>query len=304
MAIMRIVVAGSSGLLGRALVSQLSAHGHDVLRLVRRAPTRSDETRWDPQGGHLDPQALAGAEAVVNLCGAPLGGPRWTAARREEILSSRVESTRTLVTALGALPPSDRPGTLLNASATGAYGSRGEEVLTEASETRTDAFLGQVVARWEEAARTVPEGVRCVMVRSGIVLAPEGGALAPLLRLIRLGVGGRLGDGRQWWPWITRADHVNAMEFLLTHDSVAGPVNLVAPAPSSNAELIAALGRALGRPTAFAVPAPALRLVLGNAADELLLASQRVRPATLLAAGFEFEHPTLPDAVSWLVSVL
>ncbi|MDQ1292735.1 MAG: uncharacterized protein QG608_615 [Actinomycetota bacterium] len=299
---MRVVVTGSTGLIGSALVPALREAGHDVARLVRSTPRAPDEFVWNPAAGTIDPTALAGVEAVVNLAGAGIGDRRWTEARRRVIRDSRVLGTRTLVRALQA---GDRPPQVfLQASAVGWYGDRGEETLTEES-APGQGFLADVVRAVE--AETEPlraagsqlcEGTRVCLARTGLVMSPTGGAFAPLLRLIRLGLGGRVGNGRQWWPWITLDDEVRALLFLL-EGSAAGPVNLTAPRPERNGPLIAALGRAVGRPTPLPVPYPALRLAVGQFARDIL-ASQRVLPARLVNEGFEFRHPDIADAAAWI----
>ncbi|MDE3085887.1 MAG: TIGR01777 family oxidoreductase [Acidobacteriota bacterium] len=293
---MQVVVSGASGLVGRALCHRLAAEGHEVRRLVRR-PAGPGERSWDPDAGALDPAAVAGADAVVHLGGAGIGDRRWDAARRRLLVDSRVRSTSLLATTLAGLDTA--PGVFVCASALGVYGDRGDEVLTESSPTGT-GFLADLCREWEEAAAAAREaGVRTVHLRSGIVLASSGGALGKQLRLFRLGLGGRLGSGRQWTSWVSLDDEVAALRRVLDDDRLRGPVNVTAPEPVTNAAFTAALGRALHRPAVLAVPAPALRLVLGRGlADELVLASQRVLPAALEAAGFAFRHPRLPDALA------
>ncbi|HEY6796032.1 MAG TPA: TIGR01777 family oxidoreductase [Kineosporiaceae bacterium] len=294
---MRTVVTGASGFIGSALVNGLRAAGHDVVRLVRRPARLADEISWDPTSGRVEVGALAGVEAAVNLAGAGVGDRRWTAEYKRTILSSRVESTGTLVKTLAQLDPP--PRVLVSASASGYYGDRGDEPLTEGS-APGDGFLSEVVQAWEAAAEAATSsGVRVVLARTGLVLSPEGGALGRLLPIARLGLGGPLGSGRQWWPWITLADEVSALMFLLEHIDLAGPVNLSAPQPARNLEVTRALGHALRRPTIVPAPAFALRLVLGEFAGEVL-SSQRMLPMRLLEAGFAFRHQTATQAAAWV----
>ena len=293
---MRIAVTGSTGLIGTALVAELSAAGHQVVRLVRRPPTGPGEVCWDPPSGAVDLAGLAGVEAVVNLAGAGIGDRRWTAARKREIRDSRVLGTRTLVRALDRLSP--RPTVLVSGSAVGYYGARDATELTEDAEGG-EGFLPDVVRAWEaEALRAGDLGCRVALARTGLVLARSGGAAARLLPLIRLGLGGPLGSGRQWWSWITLADEVAALRLLVEGD-LSGPVNLTAPQPLPNAEVVRALGAAAGRPTLLRAPGIALRLALGELAEDILT-GQRVIPARLLGAGFRFRHPTVDVAASWL----
>lgn len=293
---MHVVLAGSHGLLGRALSARLAEGGHRVTRLVRRPVVSPAEISWDPPSGRLDAVGLAGADAVVNLGGVGVGDRRWTRSRRQQILSSRTVPTSVLARAVAEAGT----GTLLQASAVGFYGDRGDEVLTEDSPSG-DGFLAGVVRAWEEATRPARDaGVRVVHLRTGIVLSPRGGALGRLLPLLRLGVGGPLGSGRNTWPWITVEDHVRAMEHLLT-SAVAGPVNMTGPAPAAQGEVVRAVARELRRPALVRVPRWALRLVLGGFADEVL-ASQHVLPTVLLGDGFEFRHADLDAAAAWLTS--
>lgn len=289
-----VVVAGASGLVGRALVAALTARGHRVRRLVRRAPAASDEVRWDPATGACDLGELGEADAVINLAGENLAAGRWTAARREAILRSRVDTTRTLVAAVKRT--ARRPEVFINASATGIYGDRGDEVLTEASAAGT-GFLADVCRAWEEPLAALPAGVRAVALRTGVVLTPQGGALAKMLPAFRLGVGGRLGNGRQWMSWITLDDLVGAIGHVLVDPRCQGPVNAVAPTPVTNAAFTAALGAALRRPAILPVPVFALRLLFGQMADEALLSSARVEPKALLDTGFEFRHRGIETAL-------
>lgn len=293
---MKVAVTGASGLIGSALVPALRASGHDVVRLVRRPTRAADEVRWDPVAGTADLGGLAGTDAVVHLAGAGVGDKRWTDSYKRTIERSRVDGTRTIVTALTALDPV--PSVLLSGSAVGFYGDRGEEVLLETS-SRGDGFLSDVVVRWEaETAPAVQAGTRTALLRTGLVMAPSGGAFGRLLPIIRAGLGGQIGDGRMWWPWITLADEVRAIEHLLTAD-VSGPVNLGSPEPGRNGDVIRAVARALRRPSVVPVPGFALKLVLGEFSSDVL-SSQRMLPATLTASGFTFEHEDVDVAAAWL----
>jgi uncharacterized protein (TIGR01777 family) len=293
---MKIVVSGASGLIGRPLVARLRGDGHDVVQLVRREPRSAHEVRWDPATGHLDPSALEGVEGAVNLSGAGVGDKRWSSGYKRVIRDSRVDSTRTLATALAALDP--LPSVLLNGSAIGYYGDRGDTELTEQS-SAGDGFLAGVVVEWEAATRPAEDaGVRTAHLRTGLVMSRKGGAFGRLFPLFRLGLGGRLGSGSMWWSWITLEDEVAAITHLLTHD-VSGPVNLTGPRPVTNAEFTKALGRAMHRPAPFAVPTLALRAGLGEFADEVT-SSQRVLPHVLLDSGFTFSHQDVDSACRWL----
>lgn len=292
---MLVVVAGSHGMLGRALLHELTGQGHHVRRLVRRPVVSPAEISWDPVASRLDPADLAGADAVVNLGGVGLGDRRWTAAYRRTIISSRTGPTRLLATTLGAM--TGGPSVLLQASAVGYYGDRGDEVLDESS-TAGDGFLAEVVRAWEAATAAAPERVRVAHLRTGIVMSPQGGTFGRLLPLLRLGVGGPLGDGRSFWSWITLADHARAVTHLLTSE-VSGPVNLTAPAPAPQREIIAAIAHRLHRPAVVPVPRFALRAVVGEFADDIL-SSQRALPTALLGDGFVHTHPDLTSAVAWL----
>jgi uncharacterized protein (TIGR01777 family) len=292
----RVVVTGSTGLIGSALTADLRADGHDVVRLVRRSPTGPDERFWDPGQSLLDPAGLAGAEAVVHLAGAGIGDRRWTKARRRVLVSSRVDSTALLARTLADMAA--KPSVFVCASAIGIYGSRGDEVLTEKSALGSD-FLADLCRQWEGATAPAAEaGIRTVSVRSGIVLSARGGALGRQLPLFRVGLGGRLGSGEQWTSWVSITDEVRAVRFALDDAAVSGPMNVAAPAPVTNREFTAALGRAVHRPARLVVPPFALRLVFGrDLVDVALLASQRVQPAVLQGAGFAFRHADVASAL-------
>jgi uncharacterized protein (TIGR01777 family) len=295
----KVVVTGASGLIGSALVLSLRSDGHDVVRLVRHIALAPDEANWDPAHRLLDPSLLAGSDAVVHLAGAGVGDKRWSDAYQQTILASRVDGTSTLAEALATLD--SPPGVLVSASAVGFYGDRGDDVLDE-SASLGSGFLADVVRQWEACTAPASDaGVRVVHIRSGLVLAADGGVLGKTLPLFKLGLGGRLGSGRQWMPWIALPDEVAAIRFLLETSSMSGAVNLSAPAPVRNSEYTHAVGRAVRRPTLAPVPRFALRAALGGFADEGALASQRAVPRRLLDAGFEFSYRTLDAALTALL---
>lgn len=298
---MKIIIAGASGLVGTALVSALRAEGHTVLRLVRRTARGADEIAWNPARGEIERERISGVDAIVNLAGENIGAGRWTAPRRERILRSRIDATRTLVAAV--LGAAVKPAVFVNASAVGFYGDRADEVLTEAS-SRGSGFLPDVCAAWEDAASRVEQvGVRTVMLRFGVVLAAAGGALAKMLPLFRFGLGGPLGSGRQWMSWISLEDAVGAIRHALRDERCRGAVNVVAPGTVTNAEFTRELARALHRPAFLPAPAWGLRLVLGKPmADEALLASTRAEPRELNRVGYAFRHPTLGVAFQSVLS--
>lgn len=289
-----MVVTGASGLLGSALVPALEADGHEVLRLVRRPPQGAREVAWDPARGTIDANSLAGVEVAVNLSGATIGH-RWSVARKAEIRGSRVDSTRLLSRTLATLDP--RPSALISAGGVGIYGDRGDEILTEESELG-EGFLPEVGKAWEEAADPArAAGIRVVHFRQGVVLTRRGGILERLLTPFRLGVGGRVGSGRQWWSWVALDDLVEAYRFALAGE-LAGAVNLLSPNPVTNVQFTRALGRALRRPTIFPFPAVAARAVFGEMGEEVLLGSQRALPKRLVDAGFAFRRGELAEALT------
>jgi uncharacterized protein (TIGR01777 family) len=292
---MKLAVTGSRGLLGSALVPALEAAGHTVVRLVRGS-AMNGEVRWDPAAGVLDTTLLVGVDGAVNLAGEGIADKRWTQEQKQRILDSRVRSTELLARGLAALDP--KPSVLVSGSAIGFYGDRGDEELTEES-VSGDGFLADLVRRWEAAtAPAEAAGVRVAHIRTGIVLSARGGALKKQLPLFKLGLGGRLGSGRQYQSWIAIDDEIGAILHALSTDRISGPVNLTAPMPVTNREFTATLGRVLGRPTLLPVPRFALSLALGGQlATEVLLASQRVLPATLGATGYQFKHPGLEAAL-------
>lgn len=291
-----VLLSGASGMLGTAVRTSLERDGISTMRLVRRAPAEINELHWDPHASRPihETEALEGIAAAIHLSGANVGERHWTAAYKREMTASRVESTYAVATALAGLQ--NPPRTLLVASAAGIYGNRGDENLTEDS-APGKGFLAELCQMWEEAAQSaVQAGIRVVHLRFGVVLAPGGGALAKMLPAFRMGLGGKLGSGRQWMSWVALDDAVTAIRFLLEHNEIAGPVNIVSPQPVTNAEFTRALGAALHRPAAFPVPAFALRLAFGQMADEALLASTRVLPKKLEAVGFRFALPELNEA--------
>jgi len=292
---MRIIVAGASGFLGTHLTRRLAADGHDVLRLVRRPPG-AGEIRWDPASGQLDPGALDGAAAVINLAGANIGEHRWTPRFKRVLWNSRVDSSRAIAQALADRPATDRPAVLLNASAVGWYGDTGDRPVEEGAPAG-DGFMAELCRAWEAAVQPAEDaGVRVVRLRSGLPLHRDGGLLKPQLLPFKLGLGGTFGGGRQWIPWMSMADWLAAVVFLLGRDDIAGPVNLVGPAPVTNATFTKALGRELHRPAIWPVPGFALRLLLGELACEALV-SHRVLPGVLLRAGFTHQLPDFRTAL-------
>jgi hypothetical protein len=295
---MRIAITGSSGLIGTALRLRFAADRYQIVRIVRREAGPGD-VRWDPTAGDLDPAALSGVDAVINLAGAGIGARRWTPAYQRKIHDSRTSATGTLSRAIAATD--NPPRVLLSASAVGWYGDTGDRVTDEKGK-QGSGFLADLCADWEAATEPAREiGTRVVTMRSGLVLAPHGGMLGRIRPLFTVGAGGRMGSGRQFWPWISLVDELEAIRFLLDHD-VSGPVNLTGPEPVSNAEFTRTLGAVLHRPTVLAVPAFALRAALGGFADEGVLVSQRVVPNALTEAGFAHTHGRLEQALRWATS--
>lgn len=291
---MRVVIAGSSGLIGTALVAELRRAGHDVTRLVRRAPGGADERRWNPPAGSLEEGTLSDVAAVVNLCGAGIGDRRWTAERKQVLKDTRLTPTEVLAGAVAE----HGVGTLVNASAVGFYGDTGDAETDETTPMGA-GFLATLCRDWEQATSAAADaGARVVTVRSGLVLSGHGGLLAKLRPLFALYAGGRLGSGKQYQPWISLADEVAAIRFAVEHDTLTGPVNATGPEPVTNAEFTSTLADALHRPAPWVVPGVALRLVLGEFADEGILIGQRAVPSALLRAGFRFGHESLRDALA------
>ncbi|MBV9090229.1 MAG: TIGR01777 family oxidoreductase [Mycobacteriaceae bacterium] len=289
-----IAIAGSSGLIGSALVSALRASDNRVLRIVRRAPSNADEVHWNPETGEFDRDALRGVDAVVNLCGANIGGKRWSGSFKQLLRDSRITPTEVLSSAVAETGVA----VLVNASAVGYYGDTRSRVVDETAPAGT-GFLAQLCQDWEAATRPAQQaGTRVVLVRTGLVLSPSGGVLGRLRPLFSLGLGARLGNGRQYMPWISLEDEVRALLFAMSSE-LSGPVNLTGPAPVTNAEFTTAFGRAVNRPTPVFVPGLAARAVLGEFAEEGLLAGQRAIPAALERAGFQFHHNTIGEALSY-----
>ena len=299
---MKVVAAGASGFIGKALVSDLRGHGHQVSTLVRRDPVSESEFQWHPERGELDPMVLAGADAVISLSGAGVADKRWNEAYRQVLVQSRVQPTTTLARALAELPAELRPESFLSASAIGYYGDRGDEALPESAAAGV-GFMADLVRRWEAATEPASAaGVRVVTLRTGLVLSRAGGLMKRLIPLFKMGAGGRLGSGRQYQPWITLADEIGAIRHILQTEQLQGPVNLVGPEPVPNAEFSTELARALHRPALLPAPAFGLRLVLGDFADEGVLLSQRVLPEKLTGSGYRFEHADVRSALAWAVA--
>lgn len=292
---MRVAVTGSTGLIGETLISSLQADGHRVHRVTRSAGSAgADDVVWDPKAGTIDTAALEGLDAVVHLAGEPIGGRRWNDEVKREIRESRTLGTRTLATALASL--GTPPAVLVSGSAVGYYGDRGDEVLTESSSVGDD-FLADVTAAWEASAAPAAEaGIRVVHPRTGVVMAADGPLIEKVELPFKLGVGGKVGSGRQYVPWIALEDEVRALRFLIEND-LGGPVNLVAPTPVTNAELTKALGQVLRRPTVMPIPVAALRVLYGEMGVTLATVSQRAVPEALERAGFTFRHDRLVGAL-------
>jgi uncharacterized protein len=293
---MKVLISGASGLIGTALTDELRAHGHAVVHLVRPGATaRVGDVRWDPAAGSADLDAMDSVEAVVNLGGASIGEGRWTPERKKILRTSRVDSTRVLVDSLARLKK--KPRTFLSASAVGYYGDRGDEILTETSRAGED-FLARLAQDWEaESMRAEESGMRTVILRFSVVLSRKGGALARMVTPFRMGVGGRLGSGKQWMSWIALEDAARIARFAIEDEKLSGAVNVVAPNPVQNFEFTRVLASVLHRPAIFPAPAFALRLMLGEMADALLLSSQRAHPERLLQAGYAFRFDSLEAAL-------
>ena len=294
---MKVLISGASGLVGTELANQLSEHGHTPIRLVRRAAKSAGEVEWNPAEGKIPDGILENIDAVVNLAGATTGRIPWTPRYRKIMVSSRLDSTRTLCEAINRA--SRKPSVFISGSASGFYGDRSDELLTENS-GKGKGFLSDLAADWEELALTA--NTRVVLSRTTLVMSPKRGALARLLPLIRLGLGGPIGTGRQWWAWISLRDEAAAIRHLIENDQAAGPYNLTAPQPATCSELIGALAKALNRPSWLRIPSWVMRLVFGEAAQELLLGSQKMSADSLLASGFVFQDPDLASACRYSVA--
>ncbi|MBT7926311.1 MAG: TIGR01777 family protein [Micrococcales bacterium] len=294
---MRVLISGAGGLVGTELIKQLKALGHEPIALVRREAAGDHEISWKPGVERLDPEIMESIDAVVNLGGATTGRIPWTKNYMQTLISSRLDTTKTLVEAINA--SKNQPKVLVSGSASGIYGDRGDEVLDETA-GKGEGFLSDLASAWEAEAQKA--NTRVVLARTTLVMSKKLGALGRLLPLIKAGIGGPLGSGNQWWAWISLEDEARAIIHLIDNDETTGAYNLTAPEPATCKEMVVALGKALKRPTFFRVPSWAMRLLIGVAADELLLCSQKMTATKLLSTGFEFNHPTLKDAVDYVVS--
>jgi uncharacterized protein (TIGR01777 family) len=290
----RIAITGASGLIGSALVGHLKSEGHTVQRLVRRTPVSPDEVQWDPKTGFVDLESLRGVDAIIHLAGVGVGDKRWNKKYKAEILNSRLMGTTTIANAVSELAPQ----VFISASAIGWYGESGNRAVVE-SDKCGDDFLAAVCREWEGAA-DLAHNTRTIKIRTGLVLDPTGGALGKMLPLFRFGLGGKMGNGKQWWSWITLHDLIRAITFMLD-SNLSGPVNLTAPNPVTNQEFTSALARALHRPALFPAPAIALKVAMGGFSSEIL-GSKKVMPQVLTDAGFEWDYPHITNALTALVS--
>jgi uncharacterized protein (TIGR01777 family) len=293
----KVLISGASGLIGTELTKQLTSQGNQVIRLVRRPAKTADELFWAPGIQPLDPASLSEIDAVINLAGATTGKIPWTKKYERELISSRLESTKTLVDAINACP--NPPQVLISGSASGIYGDQGDAWLDESS-PKGEGFLADLAYQWEEAAKLAR--TRVVLVRTTMVMSKKLGALGKLLPLIKLGVGGALGSGKQWWAWISLEDEARAIIHLIENETTSGAYNLTAPEPATCEQIIKELGRQLHRPTLIKVPTFAMRLLIGKAADELLLCSQKMKSHRLEKTGFVFKHPTLTESVGYVLN--
>jgi uncharacterized protein (TIGR01777 family) len=293
----RVLISGASGLIGTEVARQLTALGHQPIRLVRRPVKSADELSWSPGVSALDPNSLSDIDAIVNLAGATTGKIPWTKKYERELIASRLDSTKTLVDAINACP--NPPKVLISGSASGIYGDQGDQWLDE-SAPKGEGFLADLAHQWEEAAKLAK--TRVVLVRTTMVMSKKLGALGKLLPLIKLGIGGALGSGKQWWAWISLEDQARAIIHLIENESTSGAYNITAPEPATCEQIIKELGRQLKRPTLLKVPAFAMRLLIGKAADELLLCSQKMKSHRLEQTGFVFKHPTLVESVGYVLS--
>ena len=296
---MRVLISGASGLVGTELQSQLKALGHTPVVLVRGEATKPNEVHWNPSTGEFDHTVLETIDAIVNLAGATTGKLPWTKQYKKELIESRLNSTKTLVQAIAKT--TNKPKVLVSGSASGIYGDTGDVLLNETA-PRGEGFLADLATAWEREAMKAPSGVRVVLARTTMVLSREKGALGRLLPILRAGVGGKLGSGKQWWAWISLPDEARAIIHLINTPSAFGPYNLTAPEPATCKQLVKELGKALKKPTLIPVPAFALKLVFREGAQELLLCSQKMSADRLLSTGFVFNHPTLKSACEWVVA--
>ncbi len=294
---MRVLVSGASGLVGTELARQLVEAGHEPVKLVRRAAKASDEVSWNPSRGEIDPEIMESVDAVVNLAGATTGRIPWTKKYKKEIVSSRIDSTRTLVTAINRAE--NPPTVLVSGSASGFYGEGGSSWLTEDS-PKGRGFLSDLAHNWEQEAMKAK--ARVVLVRTTLVMSRKRGALGPLMPLLKLGVGGPIGSGKQFWAWINLVDEAAAIIHLIKTPGAHGPFNLTAPEPATCEQMIVGLGKAINRPTFFRIPEFAMKLLIGEAAQELLLVSQKMTANKLMTSGFRFRYPDLQSSINWVVA--
>jgi uncharacterized protein (TIGR01777 family) len=294
---MRVLISGASGLVGTELARQLREDGHQALRLVRRPAMAADEVSWNPSKGEIDPDIMESVDAVVNLAGATTGRIPWTAKYKKEIVASRLDSTRTLVTAINRA--GKPPKVLISGSASGFYGEGGSSWLSEES-PKGKGFLSDLAHNWEQEA--MKARARVVLIRTTLVMSRKKGALGPLMPLLKLGVGGPIGSGKQFWAWINLVDEAAAIIHLITTPGASGPYNLTAPEPATCEEMIVGLGKAIRRPTFFRIPEFLMKLFVGEAAQELLLVSQKMTANKLLASGFRFRYPDLKSSIDWVVA--
>lgn len=294
---MRVLISGASGLVGTELARQLIEAGHEPVKLVRRAATASNEVSWHPGRGEIDPEIMESIDAVVNLAGATTGRIPWTKNYKKEIVSSRIDSTRTLVTAINRA--ANPPTVLVSGSASGFYGEGGSSWLTEDS-PKGKGFLSDLANNWEQEAMKAK--ARVVLVRTTLVMSKKRGALGPLMPLLKLGVGGPIGSGKQFWAWINLVDEAAAIIHLINTPTAHGPFNLTAPEPATCEQMIVGLGKAINRPTFLRIPEFAMKLLIGEAAEELLLVSQKMTANKLIASGFRFRYPDLQSSINWVVA--
>lgn len=294
---MRVLISGASGLVGTEVARQLREDGHEAIKLVRRAARAADEISWNPSKGEIDPEIMERVDAVVNLAGATTGRIPWTAKYKKEIVSSRIDSTRTLVTAINRA--GNPPKVLISGSASGFYGEGGSTWLSEDS-PKGKGFLSDLAHNWEQEA--MKARARVVLVRTTLVMSRKKGALGPLMPLLKLGVGGPIGSGKQFWAWINLVDEAAAIIHLITTTGASGPYNLTAPEPATCEQMIVGLGKAIRRPTFFRIPEFLMKLFIGEAAEELLLVSQKMTANKLLASGFRFRYPDLKSSIDWVVA--